>query len=459
MLINISFNRFIQILFTLIFSGILWGCMPKSTSLDTFPTEEIYIWSGGVSTDRAVLGVFADTSLTLRFLVRPNKRITLQDTLTGAFTTDPRTGYGKIEIDGLEPGTNYTYQVYHDGEAKGPVGKFQTFQEGPHDFEIAVGSCQRTGSESEIFKTITGEKPLFFLNTGDYHYENINKNCTEQFFGAYLTNWRSRSQAELREAAPFVYMWDDHDFGPNNSDGSAPCRKEAITAYRSFVPHYPQVFQEETGPVSQSFEVGRVRFLLTDLRSQKRKPRYNGCRKLEQGTNFGSEDHFNWFFEEMKTARDSGQLVVWVTGIPFINHPGGLNYNCNEDDDWGGFAEERENIANFIKANDIQICILSGDAHMVAIDDGTNSDYATGGGAPIPVFQAGPLDKDGSYKGGPYSQGYRDLDGQYGIMRVKDDGGDQICVEWEARDSEGKKVPNLKGDAIRLEFCRYVQFF
>jgi hypothetical protein len=44
--------------------------------------------------------------------------------------------------------------------------------------------------------------------------------------------------------------------------------------------------------------------------------------------------------------------------------------------------------------------MISGDAHMVAIDDGTNSDYADGGGGGFPVFHAGALDRSSSVKGG-----------------------------------------------------------
>ena len=70
---------------------------------------------------------------------------------------------------------------------------------------------------------------------------------------------------------------------------------------------------------------------------------------------------------------------------------------------------------------------------MAAIDDGTNSDYATNGGAPIPIFHAGPLDRKPSIKGGPYSHGVSGVRGQFGIMEVIDDGGDNICIEWKVK--------------------------
>ena len=96
------------------------------------------------------------------------------------------------------------------------------------------------------------------------------------------------------------------------------------------------------------------------------------------------------------------------------------------DDYWAGFAFERHEIAQFIKDNGIKgVCILHGDAHMLAADNGSHSDYATGGGAPVPVLAAAPLDQDGSIKGGPYSQGvYKPLRGEgcFGLVSVVDRG-------------------------------------
>jgi hypothetical protein len=46
-------------------------------------------------------------------------------------------------------------------------------------------------------------------------------------------------------------------------------------------------------------------------------------------------------------------------------------------------GQRLESIADFIKTNQIHgVCILHGDSHMLAADDGTNSDYATGGERP-----------------------------------------------------------------------------
>jgi len=263
----------------------------------------------------------------------------------------------------------------------------------------------------------------------------------------------SERQSRLYSETPLVYIWDDHDFGPNNADSSNPCRAESAEAYNTHIPHYPTLLNKGQGPISQVFDVGRVTFVLTDLRSQKVRPQYSDCTKTATGTNFGSEEHLQWFFNTLLDARNRGRVVAWYNSYPWINAPGGPNWKCAEKDNWGGYPEERQRIANFIRDEKIPLFILSGDAHMVAMDDGTNSDYAIGGGAPIRVFQAAAIDRPGSYKGGPYSQGYSRESGQFGVVQVSDEGGDNICFDWYAINKSGKTVVNQEGAEIRLSFC------
>jgi hypothetical protein len=81
--------------------------------------------------------------------------------------------------------------------------------------------------------------------------------------------------------------------------------------------------------------------------------------------------------------------------------------------------------------------MLSGDAHMVAIDDGTNSGY---GGAGFPVFQAAALDRPGGVKGGPYSEGTFPGAGQFGTLDVTDTGGDVITLTMTGRTWDGREL-------------------
>jgi hypothetical protein len=77
---------------------------------------------------------------------------------------------------------------------------------------------------------------------------------------------------------------------------------------------------------------------------------------------------------------------------------------------------------------------------MLAIDDGSHSDYSAAGDAGFPVMQAAALDRPGSVKGGPYSEGAYPGGGQFGVMSVEDDGGAWITVTLSGRDWTGREI-------------------
>ena len=84
---------------------------------------------------------------------------------------------------------------------------------------------------------------------------------------------------------------------------------------------------------------------------------------------------------------------------------------------------------------------------MLAADDGSHGDFATGGGgAKIPVMCGAPLDQDPSIKGGPYSQGvYRVKKGEggFGLLTVTDRG-DVIDVAYSGRNNKNDEKITLK---------------
>jgi len=417
-------------------------------------TQQIieYVLCGNVTQDNATLSIKANTGgkCTVKLIESQTGKTVKTKVLTVPDIPDFTV---KEKFTGLKPNTKYTYQIFPEGNSSMLGGNFTTFSNKPFSYTFAFGSCMETGSNSDIFLKIKEENHLFFLQGGDLHYENIDSNCTSRFNEAYKRTFTSPHQSALYRSLPFVYMWDDHDFGPNNADATNPCRKESVAAYHTHIPHYPFAFSDKEGPISQSFSAGRVMFILTDIRSQKVRPVYNECERLQSGTNFGSEAHLTWFLESMLKAKNDGKIVAWVSSYSWVNAPGGPNYKCKESDNWGGYPEERQRIANFIKKHQIPVFILSGDAHMVAMDDGSNSDYAENGGASVKVFHAAALAKNGSYKGGPYSHGYSKEPGQYGVVEVLDEGKDSICFKWYGKNKSGQKVINTEGKEISLEFC------
>src|SRR5438477_436627 len=366
-----------------------------------------------------------------------------------------------FELRNLKPSTHYFYNVEVGGRFdRATLGQFTSFPAGAASFTFAYASRARTASTHPVFRTIRENHPLFFMNIGDFHYLNINSDNPEKFYAAYDQVLSSPFQSELYRNVPFVYIWDDHDYGGNNTSRTAPSRSAARLVYQQYVPHYPLPAGHGDVPIYQAFTVGRVRFILTDLRSE-RVP--DSEKDTPQKTMMGAQQKA-WFKQELLSAKGVYPLIFWVSTVPWIG-TAGVDVYSNEtnfdgtitplnlppraqqqfanrkrdpwlDDYWAGFAYERHEIAEFIKQNAIRsLRILHGDAHMLAADNGTHSDYATGGGAALPVLASAPLDQDGSIKGGPYSQGvYKPMRGEgcFGLVTVLDRG-ERIRVVYSGR--------------------------
>jgi phosphodiesterase/alkaline phosphatase D-like protein len=324
-----------------------------------------------------------------------------------------------LTVDGLEPDHDYYYALELDGEVYAErVGHFATFPRGPSSFTFAFASCARTGSNGEVYDAIRRQRPLFFLNHGDWYYGDVDRNDTDLVRRQYDANLSSPSQAALYASTPFVYVWDDHDFGGNDADSTAAAKPATMEIYRQFVPHYPLRDGPEA-PIFQTFTVGDVRFILTDPRSA-REPPGEGPRSML------GEEQRRWLLRELRNADRYG-LVVWANGAPWVGKADPTS------DRWPAFAEERRLISDSIAENEVDnLVMISGDAHMLAYDDGTHTDYSRSGDDGFPLFHAASLDRKGSIKGGPYTGPVIPGGGQFGTVEIRDDG-DTVRVTMTAR--------------------------
>jgi phosphodiesterase/alkaline phosphatase D-like protein len=396
-----------------------------------------WVWSGALtSTSIVVKARTAADSASVRLLVSRSADLSAPLTTPKQASTAAMDRVVTLPVSGLTPATRYHYAVEVDGTVDlTKRGTFRTAPEGASSFTIAFGACATTGSDSPVFDTIRQADPLFFFHTGDLHYEDIATADTGLFRGAYDRVLASPRQSRLYRDVPIAYMWDDHDYGPNNADGNSPSKPAARQVYRERVPHHP--LAAGTGDVSpyQAFTVGRVRFLVTDGRSE-RSP--SGARDDAAKTMLGAAQKA-WLKSELLAARDQQALTVWVNTMPWVAPA------TTGGDHWGGYTTERRELADFIRDNRIDrtLVMLSGDAHMVSAEDGTHSGYATGGGGGFPVLHAAALDRAGSVKGGPYSHGTFPGSGQFGLLSVEDTGGDEVTVTYSGRRTDGSELVRL----------------
>ncbi len=394
------------------------------------------VWSGNVTpTSGSVVVRLATAGQRVRLQVSVNPSLTpaifspVATTAVGAGNTV------MLSVTGLQPDTDYFYGVEVAGVLRTELnsrGRFQTFPLGRGSLKIAFSACgDYRKADQRAFDAIVAERPVLFIHMGDLHYMDTDSTNLEDYRVNYDAVLNHPNQSALYRSMAIAYMWDDHDFCGNDSNGAAIGRDAARFVYRERTPHYP--IASAGGTMAQAFTIGRVRVILTDLRSA---AAASSLRESATKSRMGAAQKA-WFKQELINARDAGfPLTLWVSTMPWIA-PAVLG-----EDNWGGYTTERAEIANFIRDNRItNVAILSGDMHALAFDDGTHSDYATGGGAPLTVLQAAALTHTGAEKGGPYAGGPILGGQQYGILEVFDTGGPSVACRFTGkRVGEGDKL-------------------
>lgn len=342
----------------------------------------------------------------------------------------------KYEVTNLNYNTKYYIRIVTENNTpiNDYVGSFTTPPSGAHNFNFAFGSCSRTcppncdsenpnpSASNSILYTKLRDKALnnsiqFFIHMGDMHYRDIDENNEELFQIAFNDVFSSPNQNDCWKDLPMYYMWDDHDYGPNDTDKNNPARPAAMAAFNSRVPRPLDSSLTTSAAPFYSFKRGRVRFIVTDVRSE-RDPK-NVLNSEDRRKKIFSDTQRDWFFNELLKVKTNNEIIIWVNTKPWISSIG------NTKDDWGGYHAARMEIVNFIKNNNLtnHILIISGDMHALAYDDGTSiNNYGD-----LKVCHAGPLDQTSSIKGGPYLRGPFPASAnnwvtQYGIIEIIDDG-------------------------------------
>jgi len=386
--------------------------------------EAAWVWVGGVTTNEATIvagGLETETTVSLSIVdsVGSEERVDLPTGLNGIVRHTWET---------LAPGTEYRYVIGEDPRdiPDSFDGSFATFAAGPQDLTVVFGSCARTASNGSVFDAMAAAEPDLYVGVGDLHYSNLASTAPSDHIDEYHRLLTQPAQAQLFRSTPFAYVWDDHDFGPNDADASSPSRLAVSLAYRRAVPDYG-VNPDPDESIAQAFTIGRVRFVLIDTRSMRTEDTMLGDAQL------------SWLIDELVESSKNHALVVWVNPTPWVASSDGVGA-----DDWSAYPQERRMIADAIADASVEnLVMVSGDAHMVAVDDGTNTDFSTSGSNGFPLLHAAALDRSGSVKGGPYSEGAFPGGGQFGMIEVGDDGGSIISVTMSGHTWDGETLVSL----------------
>lgn len=300
----------------------------------------------------------------------------------------------KAIADEVEPGTSYTYELRLNGKAvKLPYPtQFQTQQlwqwrTDPPNFSVAVGSCSYIneaqydrpnnayGGDYDIFTRIYERKPDAMLWLGDNTYlREVDWNSRTGIMKRY-THTRSVEELQPLLASTHHYaIWDDHDYGPNDSDRSYIHKDKTLEAFRLFWGNPSVGLPDTKGGITTAFQWADMDFFLMDNRYFRTPNHQQNGEKIYFG-----ETQLEWLIDALIASNAPFKFVA--TGGQILNtEPVFENYIRLA-------PEERAYLLGRIEEENIKgVIFLTGDRHHTEL-----SSYVNAKGNAVYDLTASPL--------------------------------------------------------------------
>jgi len=310
----------------------------------------------------------SSASFWLRTAAEDEVRIVISESkdLTDSIRSDPVKSLSKADfttvanIGGLKANTEYYYGVIiADGPVyKRPDQKFRTLPPSGKGarFVIAFGGGAGYVPENErMWETIGGFDPQAILLLGD----NVYIDDPESMIMQQYTYHRRQSRPEWRKLtarSPVFTIWDDHDFGCNDSWGGpkidVPFWKKdwAFPIFRQNWAN-PGYGNGDAQPGCwYRFKIADVDFIMLDCRYYRTDPKKSPRSML-------GPVQLKWLKDQLATA--TGTFKIICSSVPWEFRTKGDSL-----DTWNGYKKEREEILSFIESKKIPgIVLMSADRH------------------------------------------------------------------------------------------------
>ncbi|MGA1308298.1 MAG: alkaline phosphatase D family protein, partial [Candidatus Kapaibacteriota bacterium] len=272
-------------------------------------------------------------------------------------------------IDSLEQGKRYAYSLLINGkkvEIQYPL-EFQIpalwqWRTDPPNFKVALGSCfyvneeqfdrpgKPYGGDYSIMQNIPTKQPDLMLWLGDNVY--LREADWGSKFGIIKRYEHTRALPELQPLLGSVHhyaIWDDHDFGPNDSDRGYVLKNEAREVFSEFWGN-PTYGNGKKEGIYTTFQWGDVQFFLLDNRFF-RSPN----RRMTGDRTILGEEQKQWLIDNL--ASSNAIFKVIAMGGQFLNP-------IERFENYANYKAERQEIIDAIgKENISGIFFLSGDRH------------------------------------------------------------------------------------------------
>ena len=281
---------------------------------------------------------------------------------------------GTVDLTGLEPGWLIRYEVFVDDRpvrAQSPqifslMPPEVPFPEEPDEiaeFSVAFGSCNYPTRIpiQPIWAQVARRRPYAFIFIGDNNYlpslaeqwEVPEEDARHVFIDAHRTLKNIPGLRDLMASTPGYATWDDHDYGPNNSDRTFRWRDLSLEMFSRYWPN-PSAGLPDAPGLFHSFRIADVEFFILDNRYY-RDPNEAPDRK----TMFGSVQ-LDWLKRSLE-ASDATFKVVANGGTSLVNK--------TRFENWANFGSERDDFLAWVFAEEISgVFFIAGDWHEGVIN-------------------------------------------------------------------------------------------
>lgn len=348
-----------------------------------------------------------------------------------------------LRVPGLQPGTAYPYRVTAQGEIREGILRTQKFAargaDAP-DLAIAIGSCHYTsnanpifpgnnGGDYQIFDAIAAKAPDLMLWLGDNLYLQTPDFADPTSMAAHYRQARAFEPLQrLFTATAHLAIWDDHDYGPNDSDRSYAFKGETLQLFQRYWPN-PSFGLPGVPGIFGWVHLGDIDIFLLDDRFYRYPDRYPD---VPEKSMFGTAQ-FEWLKEALLSSHARIKLVA--NGSQLWNRVSRFERLYQ-------FPQEQRRLAAWLAEQRIDgVVFLSGDRHF-----GELLRVERAGTYPIYEFTSSPLTYRAVKNPDAAERSNPDLvpetlrtERQFGMIRVTGPANERR-IAFEAYDSNGMQL-------------------
>lgn len=264
-----------------------------------------------------------------------------------------------FNFEGLSPSTTYTVSINLDGKKTKLNHTVYTLGDDPNQaYSFSVLSCamyvppglkfMNPGIEDRTYKYMCKNKSDFALWLGDYLYYLPRNTRSPQGMGKRFVFKRNRHKMmTYMTSRPQYSMWDDHDYGPNNSDSTFKYKKESLEIFKQFWPNPYSNDLKEPGNYF-NFRQYDSEFFMTDDRYYRTEPDSANSEML-------GKTQLEWLEQQLLASTATFKFVC--IGSQTLNTES--HHEC-----WWRYPNELDHFLDFIVAHKISgVIFLTGDRH------------------------------------------------------------------------------------------------